>query len=192
MFLRQIQIFIDMEDIIKNCVTFSEAIKKVFGYDNGKNRGKFMSLVEEQKIDISHLKSRRFLYERLIKKCPVCEQEFETIVNHRNEKTTCSYSCSNTFFRSGENNPNWGNYGDNQERNGYRRIGFNFHKKECVVCGENKIVAIHHFDENHNNNSPENLIPLCPTHHQYVHSKYKDEVIEKIINYRDNFINTSS
>jgi hypothetical protein len=88
------------------------------------------------------------LYDRIVKKCPVCEKDFETIVNHRNEKTTCSYSCSNTFFRSGENNPNWGSYGDNQERNGYRRIGFNFHKKECVVCGENKIVAIHHFDEN--------------------------------------------
>jgi hypothetical protein len=185
-------IFIIMKDIIKNCKTFSEAIKKVFGYDNGKTRNKFMILIEEQNIDVSHLTSKRFLYDRVVKKCPVCEKEFETIINHRNEKTTCSYSCSNTFFRSGENNPNWGSYGDNQERNGYRRIGFNFHKKECVICGENKIVAIHHFDENHNNNSPENLIPLCPTHHQYVHSKHINEVIDKINFYRDSFIKMSS
>jgi len=41
-------------------------------------------------------------------------------------------------------------------------------------------VAVHHYDENHNNNNPENLVPLCPTHHQYVHSKYKNEVIDKI------------
>ena len=26
------------------------------------------------------------------------------------------------------------------------------------------------------NNDPANLIPLCPTHHSYVHSRYKDEI----------------
>ena len=176
-----------MEDIIKNSKTFSEAIKKIFGYDNGKNRGKFISLINEHSIDISHLKSRRFLHERIIKKCPVCDKEFETIINHRDEKTTCSHQCSNTFFRSGENNPNWGKFSDS--KNGYRRICFEHHKQECIICGENKIVAVHHFDENHNNNSPENLIPLCPTHHQYVHSKYKIEVIDKIVEYRKRFFN---
>ena len=31
------------------------------------------------------------------------------------------------------------------------------------------------------NNEIENLIPLCPTHHQYMHSRHKDE-IQHIIN----------
>lgn len=57
-----------------------------------------------------------------------------------------------------------------------------------MICGENKIVAVHHYDENRKNNSIENLIPLCPTHHQYVHSRYKEEVMDKINKYRNQFI----
>jgi 5-methylcytosine-specific restriction endonuclease McrA len=67
-----------------------------------------------------------------------------------------------------------------------------YHKKECVICGENKIVAVHHYDENHNNDSIENLIPLCPTHHNYVHSRYKDEVIDTINKYREEFISKNN
>ena len=44
------------------------------------------------------------------------------------------------------------------------------------MCEESKIVAAHHVNENKKDNRPENLVPLCPTHHQYVHSRYKDEV----------------
>jgi hypothetical protein len=45
-----------------------------------------------------------------------------------------------------------------------------------VVCGENKIVTVHHINENHNDHRKENLVPLCPTHHQYMHSRYKGEI----------------
>lgn len=96
---------------------------------------------------------------------------------HPKEKMTCSHSCSNTYFRSGVNNPNHKN-GDN-----YRTICFHYHKKECIICGEDKIVSVHHYDENHDNNEITNLVPLCPTHHQYVHSRYKDLVQDKIDEY---------
>jgi hypothetical protein len=175
-------------EIIKNSQTITEAIKKIYGYDNGKSRKKFFELIDTKNLDIKHLRKRELKYPIISKTCPVCEKTFETKNGSKDEKTTCSYSCSNTYFRSGENNPNWGIGGDSEERNGYRRIGFNHHKKECVVCGENKIVAIHHFDENHFNNSPENLIPLCPTHHQYIHSQYKNEIIDIVVKYRDNFV----
>ena len=179
-----------MEDIIKNCETLSEAIRNTLGHDNGRNRKKFLSLVEEQKINITHLRSRPLHYERVIKKCPFCDNEFETLLNHSREKTTCSHSCSNSHFRSGDNHPNWGKF--SEFKNGYRRICFEQHKQECIVCGENKIVSVHHYDENHENNSIENLIPLCPTHHQYVHSRYKDEVIETINKYREEFISKNN
>lgn len=52
-----------------------------------------------------------------------------------------------------------------------------------MICGEDKIVAVHHYDHNHYNNDPANLVPLCPTHHQYVHSRYKDEVKSIIDDY---------
>ena len=45
------------------------------------------------------------------------------------------------------------------------------------------MVEVHHLDENHKNNSPSNLIPLCPTHHQYWHSRYKEEIEQIVIDY---------
>jgi uncharacterized OB-fold protein len=167
--------------IINEAKTISDAVKKLYGYDNGKSRKKFYDLISEKKIDISHLKKRIAVYPTIKKDCPVCGKTFETQVGNKGERTTCSYSCSNTYFRSGKSNPNW-----KGER--YRTLCFEYHKKECIICGENKIVAVHHFDENHNNNEPSNLIPLCPTHHQYVHSAYKDEVMDTIIDYRNKFI----
>lgn len=55
----------------------------------------------------------------------------------------------------------------------YRTICFTVHSKQCIICGEDKIVEVHHYDHNHHNNKPNNLVPLCPTHHQYVHSRYQ-------------------
>jgi hypothetical protein len=170
-----------MENIIKECKTKSEAIKKLYGYYNGKTQKKFYDMVSEKNISIDHLKVRLPKYEAIKKNCPVCGNEFETQIGNKREKTTCSYKCSNTFFRSGKQNPNW-------KDDSYRSTCFEHHTKECVICGESKIVAVHHYDENHYNNDPKNLIPLCPTHHQYVHSKYKDEVIDKIDEYRNKFI----
>jgi hypothetical protein len=99
----------------------------------------------------------------LIKKekvCPVCSKKFVS------ESITCSYSCSNTHFAHLRNKPD--NYSN------YRTICFKYHKKQCIICNEDKIVEVHHYNEQHDDNDPKNLVPLCPTHHQYVHSKYKD------------------
>ena len=170
----------ELQDIINSCETKTEAIKKIYGYHNSKSSKKFIELVEENNLDISLLTSKSPKHKRFYRNCPVCDTKF--ITNEKENKITCSYSCSNSYFRSGINNPNW-------KMDTYRSTCFAYHKKECVVCGEDKIVAVHHFDENRNNNSPENLIPLCPTHHQYVHSKYKGEVIGKIEEYRKQFLN---
>jgi hypothetical protein len=120
-----------------------------------------------------------FLNPENIKLCPVCNKP---IKNFR-KSNTCSYGCSNTFFRSGKDHPNWKEDIDC----GYRKICFSVHKKECIICGEVKIVAVHHFDENKNNNNIDNLIPLCPTHHVYWHSGYKNEIEQKVIDYRNKF-----
>ena len=96
-----------------------------------------------------------------IKSCPVCNTNFT------GTSVTCSYSCSNTYFNKLRNV---------DDRLTYRALCFRYHKKECIVCGENKIISVHHDDHNHLNDSPDNLIPLCPTHHQYIHSRYSEEV----------------
>lgn len=111
--------------------------------------------------------------------CKVCN---EPIKNYRSSKGTCSRSCANTYFKRGENNGNW-------SENNYRLICWQYHRKECIVCKEDKIVTVHHMNENHYDNRPENLVPLCPTHHQYLHSRYKNEIIDLVNNYVYNFIN---
>lgn len=113
-----------------------------------------------------------FLNPKNKKDCPVCG----TIIKNYKTSTTCSHKCSNTFFRTGPQHPNW-------KKSQYRTTCFFYHKKECVICQEVNIVAVHHLDENHKNNDPSNLIPLCPTHHSYCHSNFKHLIIEKINNY---------
>ena len=118
-----------------------------------------------------------------IRICPVCNKSFEE--RKTEKKLTCSYACSNTHFRSGINNGSHAKaLKENVESNKtYRTLCFHYHEKKCVVCGEYKIVAVHHYDEDHYNNNPENLIPMCPTHHQYMHSNYKDEIAGVVDDY---------
>jgi len=77
----------------------------------------------------------------------------------------CSRGCAN-------NRSEWWKSNATQ----YRTIALQNHEHQCVVCGFDKIVAIHHIDENKKNNDPRNLIPLCPNHHEMVHSKFRSEV----------------
>jgi len=101
-------------------------------------------------------------YKIITKKCPICEKEFETKLGHSREKTVCSHSCANTYFRSGRLHPNYKNDKDLTHEMKHNIICFRHHKKECVYCGEKLIVEAHHYNGDKTNNSPENLVPLCP------------------------------
>lgn len=53
--------------------------------------------------------------------------------------------------------------------------------KSCVICGFEKVVDLHHLDENRKNNSRENLVGLCPNHHRMFHDfKYRKDVQEEL------------
>lgn len=124
---------------------------------------------------------------KITKTCPICGNCFETKLGHKKEKTVCSHSCANTYFRSGKLNPN---YKNDDELNGvasYVIICFRYHEKKCVCCDEKNIVEVHHYDNNKKNNKPENLIPLCPTHHKYWHSKFRSLIRSIIDEYVENF-----
>jgi hypothetical protein len=100
-----------------------------------------------------------------IKKCCVCDKP---IKNYKYSKGTCSHSCSNTHFKELRNKP--------EKYTQYATICWHYHVKECIVCKESNIVAVHHYNENHNDNTLSNLVPLCPTHHQYMHSRFKIQI----------------
>jgi len=123
--------------------------------------------------DCKHKKARE------VRVCPICNKEFETLI--KENKKTCSYSCSNKFFRTGENNGNW-------KEHTYRTTCFNKHEKKCIACDETKIVEVHHYNGNHKDNRVENLIPICPTHHKYLHSRYANEILPIVEKYVKNFI----
>lgn len=155
---------------------------------SGTTAGKIKNLFAENNIDLDDL-IRKNIYVNKI--CPVCNSEFEVSIKYDEyrPKLTCSYACANTHFRSGINNGSHAKAVNSEENKGnsYRTICFHYHEKKCVVCDENKIVAVHHYDENHDNNVPENLIPMCPTHHQYMHSNYKSDIAHVVDDYIKNW-----
>jgi hypothetical protein len=186
----------EFEKIVKESKSKSDVARKMGKHPNGRGLRKVGELIEEYGIGVTHFDggaSKNRKYVLITKECPICGKTFETRKDHKSEKTTCSYSCSNIHFRSGEDNGNWKGFGgitnEDYFSKKYRRVCFGYHEHKCVVCGEDKMVDVHHFDENRDNNDPENLIPICSNHHRYYHSKkYKNLVEGVIIEYRDEFI----
>lgn len=175
-----------MKLAIEKSISYADCIRNLSWPDNGTSYRKIKSFIEEHSIDISHFdryhsnRSRR-KYELVEKACPVCGRLFKTKASSPREKITCSYACANTHFNGIARNVN-------EDKLTYRTICFRHHGKKCIVCSEDKIVAVHHMDGNHDNKSPENLIPLCPTHHGYWHSRYRSEIEETVLNYVENFL----
>ena len=132
--------------------------------NNGKYHTKEYKLKQALKID------RKF--GELIQHTKQCERCGIEFIFEGRKKTKqflnakyCSRSCANNRQQWWDNNATH-----------YRTIAFKHWKQECAICGFDKIVAVHHIDENNKNNKPSNLIPLCPNHHEMVHSKWCKEV----------------
>jgi len=62
-------------------------------------------------------------------------------------------------------------YGKGNGKNDYRKRAFEFYPPHCHVCGYAKlsVLVIHHIDQNRENNSLENLIPVCRNCHKEIH-----------------------
>ena len=50
--------------------------------------------------------------------------------------------------------------------------------KECLLCGFDKVVDLHHLDRDHTNNARENMTGLCPNHHKMLHDERFSAEIE--------------
>jgi hypothetical protein len=48
-----------------------------------------------------------------------------------------------------------------------------YKKEACEFCASTKELHVHHQDQNPANNEPSNLVTLCKTHHQILHSRGK-------------------
>lgn len=177
----------DFIQAFNTSISKEEVFRKLNLKSGGHSTKYVNNMVEKLGLSFDTLKQNRYNKYHIKKICPVCGKEFYTDVGEKGRKQECcSYACSNTYFRSGENNGQYKS-GIFVSQDAHKIIGFRHHPHKCCVCGEEKIVAIHHYDGNHNNNEPSNLVPLCPTHHCYIHSKYKDEIIDKVNAYVEAF-----
>ena len=119
------------------------------------------------------------------KECVVCGTQL--VKQDHKKSVTCSHACSNKYKPRG--NVNLVESRDSIKN--YRSRCFKAHKKACIICGESNIVEVHHLDEDKHNVKPENLLPLCPTHHQYWHSKHRTLIYNKVMHYVEEFLKTN-
>lgn len=94
----------ELKQIFETSVSKQEVATKLnFTYSNGKVYKKIDSLSFEYNLSMDHFdpflsKKLSAKYVAIEKQCPVCGNLFETKLNHRDEKTTCSSGCSNVYF----------------------------------------------------------------------------------------------
>ena len=108
-------------------------------------------------------------------RCEICEKEIWRMPQKLKHSKSGKYFCCKahqTLWRnrifSGEKHWNWKN-GENVK---YKSILLKNKVKEvCKVCkcDDTRILAVHHLDNNHKNNSLENLVFLCHNCHHLVH-----------------------
>lgn len=171
----------DFKEIVKECQTINELRSKT-----GVSWKRLKRLFIEHAISTKHFtpglgrSTRGKTRFKAVKTCAFCKVEYAVnSIRANNKQQTCSYACSNKFFRVGERSGNWKSY-ENSPRKAayYRRICFAKHSKKCAVCSETIAVDVHHLDNNPKNNTITNLIPLCANHHRYMHMKKVKHLIE--------------
>jgi len=171
----------ELENIIVDSASINEVHKRLpsfFAY-SGTGRNKLINLIKEYQISTSHFSiekslAKRRKYPLVTKNCPVCNKEFQARIGEPKEKRTCSYSCSNIHFAEKR--------AKTEELKSYRTICFRFYEEKCSVCPFDKVIEVHHLDENRENNEIKNLIPLCPNHHRMIHvPEYKQEILLKVL-----------
>lgn len=109
-------------------------------------------------------------------KCEYCGKEFKKLKSKIKEHNFCSKICSNKY-----KNLKTFNFNDGGN---YRRNAFTAYPHKCAICGWNKderVLEVHHIDENRNNNQISNLVILCPICHKYLtlHLYTLDELLKR-------------
>lgn len=158
---------------IEDCYNKTDVLRKLKLPGNGTSMKKVEEYLQLHSLNTSHFKkyTSKLKYRKVTKECPICNKDFLTQEGHPKEKTTCSKGCSNTYFRSKENSPNF-----KTGKTIYRKYT---DLKECNRCGYNEhpqILQVHHIDRNRDNNKDDNLEVLCPNCHTLDHYLNNDGV----------------
>ena len=117
--------------------------------------------------------------------CSCCSIEFEVKEREKQFPSKAQYFCSRNCANSIGGLAKSKKYHYDEVAT-YRTIAWRYHERKCVVCAEENVVAVHHLNEVHSDNKPQNLVPLCPTHHMYMHSRHKELIEQKVTEYVKN------
>ena len=79
-----------------NCVSLSDAARKIFGKDDYRSSEKIKVLSAKEGFDW-HIWSERRKKKRVIVKCVYCGKEFEIDESEKLERKFCSHSCSASY-----------------------------------------------------------------------------------------------
>ena len=108
-------------------------------------------------------------------KCAYCGKEIYRSPSQLEKNQSgffyCSRTCGNLHKNQlREKDGEWEN-----SLSGYRAKAFKEYPHECFICGWNedeRILEVHHIDQNRNHNTKDNLVILCPTCHRKITLQY--------------------
>lgn len=150
-----------------------------FGYSYGSALKYVNELIAEHNLDISHFDAgikrkikKQTKYETIERICPVCEKQFKTQIGNKEERQTCSYACSNTYFRSWDDHPNFKESARTYRKHALFHYGEKCSNPDCELTKAGIsiptiLLDVDHVDSNRGNNAIENLQVLCV----YCHAK---------------------
>ena len=147
---------------------------------NGYYNKLFDKWIKRFGCDVSHFEKHITI------KCQHCGNKFEIPRCQKSKRKFCSLKCANQKVR--------GCFLPKPEEElvgtlKYRRICFRHHKKECFRCKAKEPITVHHYNENHNDDRPENLVPMCANCHILLHTNGFDKTIQpEVDKYVDDFI----
>ena len=153
-------------------------------YDLDRGYGKYCS---RKCMYANHGKQRKKVHEPNVE-CYTCSKPLyrkpTKIAASKSGLFFCSWTCKDHEQKIG-GALELDHYGASAS-NCYKSICWNHNEKKCIICDETLIVAVHHINEDHSDNRPDNLAPLCMNHHSYIHSNHKDLIIDKVREWHKN------
>lgn len=163
---------------VKKCFSLRDVCKHYNKPINGYYTKLFQKWITTFECDVSH-----FNNEKVTLKCVECGTSFDVSLSKATERKFCSLKCANQKVRGRALPlPECELFGDRK----HRAICFRHHKKECVICQEKIAVTVHHYNGDHSDDNPSNLVPLCANHHIYIHSNEGRHLVAKKV---DDYVN---
>lgn len=92
-----------------------------------------------------------------------CGKPIKILQSRIKENNFCSRECGNRYKNRDKINI--------IDSTAYRRNAFLYYPHKCKICGwskDERVLEVHHIDENRDNNDISNLVILCPTCHKYL------------------------